>query len=97
LAECFSAPVSCRRPLKIGVSKEIARCGAGAITLEEVDAALRLYTTQKGYLRTLQQGTQRVDLDGNPAGTVTAAQAAKARRHVEPIEQRQSGAQPVIG
>ena len=87
---CFSAPISGRRPLKVGIGKEIAAATEGAITPEELDAALRLYVTHKGYLRKLREGVQRVDLDGNPAGTVTAEQAATALRHVERLEQRHS-------
>jgi ProP effector len=87
---CFSAPLSGRRPLKVGIGKEITAAAEGAITPEELDAALRLYTTQKGYLQKLREGAHRVDLDGNPAGMVTADHAARARRYIERIEQRQS-------
>ena len=95
--KCFSAPLTGRRPLKVGIGKEIAAVAEGTSTPGELDAALRLYTTQKGYLRTLKEGALRVDLDGNPAGTVTAAQAANARRHIERIEARHSARTRVRG
>jgi ProP effector len=87
---CFSAPLSGRRPLKVGIGKEIAAAIEGAITREELDAALRLYVGAKSYQRKLLEGAQRVDLAGIPAGAVTADQAARARRHIERIEKRQS-------
>jgi ProP effector len=88
--KCFSAPLSGRRPLKVGIGKEIAAAAAGAITPEELDAALQHYVGAKAYQQQLREGAQRVDLDGNPAGTVTAEQAAMARRHIERLEARHS-------
>jgi ProP effector len=77
---CFSGPVSGRRPLKVGIGKEVAAAASGAITPEELDAALQHYVGAKSYQQQLREGAQRVDLDGSPAGTVTAEQAAGARR-----------------
>jgi tetratricopeptide (TPR) repeat protein len=39
---------------------------------------LRVYCASFGYLRTITAGAERVDLDGNPAGVVTAEAAALA-------------------
>jgi ProP effector len=88
--KCFSGPISSRRPLKVGIGKEIAAAAEGAITPEELDAALRHYVGAKSYQQQLREGAQRVDLDGNPAGTVTSEQAARARRHIERLEARHS-------
>jgi ProP effector len=88
--QCFSVKLAGRRPLKVGIAKDIATAAEGAITPEEQGAALHVYTSHKRYLRTLQEGAQRVDLDGNPVGTVTAEQAAAARRRIERLEQRHS-------
>jgi ProP effector len=87
---CFSHRLTNRKPLKIGIGKELAVAVDGALTPKELDTALRLYTTQKAYLRTLKAGAQRVDLDGNPAGTVTPEQAAVARQRIEHLEARAS-------
>jgi ProP effector len=87
---CFSVKLADRRPLKVGIAKDIATAAEGAITPEELGAALHVYTSHKRYLRTLQEGAQRVDLDGNAVGTVTAEQAAAARRRIERIEARHS-------
>ena len=87
---CFAVKFRDRKPLKIGIAKDVAAATEGAITPEELEAAFGLYTRQTGYLKALKEGAVRVDLDGNPAGTVTAEQAAMARRHIERIEARRS-------
>jgi ProP effector len=83
---CFGIEFAGRKPLKVGIGKNIAAVAEGAITPEELDAAMSLYCNGKPYLKWLKEGAQRVDLDGNPAGTVTAAQAANARRRIERID-----------
>jgi ProP effector len=40
--------------------------------------ALARYCSNGGYLRSMRRGAIRIDLNGNPAGFVTAAEAAKA-------------------
>jgi ProP effector len=87
---CFSGPVSSRRPLKVGIGKETAAAAEGAITPEELNAALQHYVGAKAYQQQLREGAQRLDLHGNPAGAVTAEQAARARRHIERLEARHS-------
>jgi ProP effector len=67
-----------RRPLKIGIDKDIAAAAAGAITATELKIALRSYCSNIAYLSTCKEGADRVDLDGAPAGHVTAEQAARA-------------------
>jgi ProP effector len=76
--------------LKIGIRAEVEVAAAGAITPIEIEAAFDLYTRRPGYLRALKEGVVRVDLDGNPAGVVTAIEAAHARRHIERLEARAS-------
>src|SRR5262249_54039339 len=43
-----------------------------------IASALRTYTRSVGYLKTLKAGAVRIDLEGNPVGTVTAADEADA-------------------
>jgi ProP effector len=73
-----------RKPLKIGIYSDIADKVAGAITPEELSAALRSYTRNApGYLRAMAQpGAMRIDLEGNEIEAVTADQAASAARAV---------------
>ena len=62
------------RPLKVGIAADIpARCPA--VERRVLSAALSVYARRVMYLRTLVAGAARVDLDGNPAGEVTAGDA----------------------
>ena len=62
------------RPLKVGIAADIpARCPA--VERRVLSAALSAYARRVMYLRTLVAGAARVDLDGNPAGEVTAGDA----------------------
>jgi ProP effector len=65
------------RPLKVGIHPDIlARCPA--LTRRELGPSLRAYTRRIIYLQGLVAGAVRVDLDGNPAGEVSAADAEHA-------------------
>jgi sRNA-binding protein len=88
--KAFSVEFAGRKPLKVGIGKDMAAASEGAITPEELDAALRIYTTTKPYLKKLKAGTERVDIDGIPVGVVTGEQAANAQRRIERIDQRNS-------
>lgn len=64
-------------PLKVGIAAAIpARCPA--IERRALSVALSVYTRRVMYLRSLVAGAARVDLDGNPAGEVTARDAEYA-------------------
>ena len=69
---CFRQP---GQPLKIGIHKDIiARHPELRPSL--IASALKTYTRSVGYLETLKVGAARIDLEGNPVGTVTAAEEA---------------------
>jgi ProP effector len=73
---CFRKP---RRPIKIGVHNDIiARDPELRPSL--IASALKTYTRSLGYLETLKAGEARIDLEGNPVGTVTEADEEDARR-----------------
>jgi ProP effector len=64
-------------PLKVGIAAAIpARCPA--LEWRVLKMALTAYTGRVMYLRGLVAGAARVDLDGNPAGDVTARDAEYA-------------------
>ena len=64
-------------PLKVGIAAAIpARCPA--VERRVLKMALTAYTGRVMYLRGLVAGAARVDLDGNPAGEVTARDAEYA-------------------
>src|SRR5262249_3720722 len=62
-----------RLPLKLGIHLDILAVMAGVITPEELSAALRYYVSNDGYLRACRQGAVRIDLNGQSAGEVLAA------------------------
>jgi ProP effector len=73
---CFFLAAHERRPLKIGIHKEIALEG---ITTEELNRAFWTYTSNESYRQALQEGAVRIGLDGAPAGIVTAGEAGHSR------------------
>jgi sRNA-binding protein len=65
------------RPLKIGIAADIpARCPA--VERRVLSVVLSVYTRRVMYLKSIVAGAARVDLDGNPAGEVTARDAEYA-------------------
>jgi ProP effector len=79
-----------RVPLKVGIGRDLAAAVAGAITDEEISVAMRVYVGNKRYLKALREGAVRIDLDGKPAGVVTAKEAAYARTRIAKIDARTS-------
>lgn len=86
-------------PLAIGIHKAIHERQPD-IDPGQLRTALRIYTASTRYLKALSQATQRFDLDGLPAGEVTAEQRKqasdtlldrfrkKAEQHKEEIQAR---------
>jgi len=65
------------RPLKVGIAGDIrARCPA--VERRVLSVVLSVYTRRVMYLQSLVAGAARVDLDGTPAGEVTAGDAEHA-------------------
>jgi ProP effector len=67
-----------RRPLKLGIRDDIAAL-LGTDTPPRLRQALAQYCNAVGYLRQCLPGATRRDLEGEPAGEVTGAEAANAR------------------
>jgi sRNA-binding protein len=65
------------RPLKIGIAADI-RAALADLSRRALGTALAAYTKRLMYLQALTVGAPRVDLAGNPAGEVTAAEAEHA-------------------
>lgn len=69
---CFS--LTSPKPLKIGITNDLVeRCPD--ISYYHIKLFIKYYTCNFGYCRVSIDGAERVDLDGTPAGIVTAAQA----------------------
>jgi ProP effector len=78
LCDRFPAAFSLKRPqpLKVGIVNEIAKMLE--INPRAVGLALGFYCNRSAYLSACKEGATRVDLGGNPAGTVTEAEATHA-------------------
>jgi sRNA-binding protein len=74
------------RPLKLKIHLDLIE--RAPVTAEEVHAALSIHCRSLPYLRASTEGAVRVDLDGNPAGAVTAEEAANAKARIAAIRQR---------
>src|SRR5262245_30911805 len=81
IAEKFPAAFSQAppRPLKIGLAADLLAHG---IDRQAVREGLRWYCGSHRYLVALQEGTVRIGLDGEPAGVVTADEAAHAQQRL---------------
>jgi ProP effector len=76
---CFFVYEGRRRPLKLGIHKDILAAVDGALTPLELGKALGAYCSNRVYLSHTRKGAWRLDLDGNPAGGVTADDEAHAK------------------
>lgn len=66
-----------KRPLKIGIRDDLmTRCPD--LNQQWLARAIGDYCTGPKYSRIMIAGTERIDLDGNPAGTVSEADQANA-------------------
>src|SRR5262245_11281494 len=77
--KCFSVWQGRRRPLKLGIHLEVQAALDGAITPAELGKALGIYCANQVYLGHTRKGAWRLDIDGKPAGTVTADEEAHAK------------------
>ena len=66
-----------RQPLKLKINPDII-AALPEIHRWYVGKALKLYTSHIGYIAQCVEGKRRIGLDGQPAGIVTAAEAAHA-------------------
>ena len=62
------------RPLKVGVAADI-QAALPDLDRRALGVALKVYTHRIVYLQAVVVGAERVDLDGNPTGQVTASEA----------------------
>jgi sRNA-binding protein len=101
--QCFSVYEGRRRPLKLKIHLDIQAAVDGAVTPAELHKALGVYCSNPVYLGHTRKGAWRLDLDGNPAGTVTAEEEAHAKATLAGIEAKKArraaakpAAQPTI-
>jgi sRNA-binding protein len=77
-----------RRPLKLGIHRDILAALGAEIDPKELSVALRVYTAAVHYLGMQRTGAWRIDLHGNVAGTVTKEEAAIAQQRLAGIRKR---------
>jgi ProP effector len=68
----FFRDLAQRRPLKIGIHRDLSSDASHGLSPTELRQALGWYCRSPGYLASMIEGTERIDLNGMPAGTVTA-------------------------
>ena len=95
LAEAYPACFDWERPrpLKLGIHKDLLAAGFGGAGVKpaEIKRALGRYCNRARYRKTLRAGADRVDLDGQPAGAVTAEEAEAARADFAAWKARKAG------
>ncbi len=79
------------RPLKLGIHRDLMAAG---LEKAAVKRALARYCNRPRYRKALCAGAIRIDLQGQPAGAVTAAEAETARADLAAWTARKAG-QPV--
>ena len=92
LAERFPAcfDLKRRRPLKIRIYQDLIALQEelGGIDLKQ---ATKRYCTHPRYRKPLKEGAIRIELQGEPAGVVTAEEAENARARLEMTNARREG------
>lgn len=93
LAERFPAcfDLKRRRPLKIGISQDLIALQQEELGGMDLKRAIRRYCTHPRYRKMLKEGAIRIDLQGQPAGVVTAEEAENARAQLERTNARREG------
>jgi sRNA-binding protein len=81
---CFRQP---RQPPKIGTHNDII-AQHPELRPSLIASALKTYTRSLGYLEMLKAGSARIDLEGNPVGTVTEADEEDAKRKIAKAARR---------
>src|SRR5580704_105483 len=73
-------------PLKIGILEDIMRAHSQFCDEFALRIVLRHHVAKPGYLMKMVAGAQRLDLNGEPAGVVTATQAEFAANRLAKIK-----------
>ena len=89
---CFKGEGEDKPPLKLGIDADILE--RLPVAGWKLTIALGDYTCSPTYQRNLVEGADRIDLDGNPAGKVTAEQAERAAARMRKFENWNSASAP---
>lgn len=78
--KAFPKNPSPKVPLKIGIHEDLlVRSTTIKLTEAELRDAIKTWCRGMRYWASITEGAPRLDLDGNPAGTVTEIEASQAR------------------
>ena len=72
-----------RRPLKIGILKDIICDGSHGLPAGQVRVFLSIWTRSTSYLESVARGKERIGLDGTPCSAVEESHAVEARAAVD--------------
>lgn len=73
------------RPLKIGIQEDLV--ADDKVSRTKIKRALASYVRSPQYLRSFQEDADRIGLDGQPAGKVTAEEAQHARSKLKAMHE----------
>ncbi|MHA7880396.1 MAG: ProQ/FINO family protein [Saccharospirillum sp.] len=76
------------KPLKIGIHEDIA--ATGKLSKTRVRRALNVYVRLRSYYRCMVEGADRVGLDGQASGLVSAEEASHAKDKLDAIDKRRA-------
>ena len=77
------------RPLKIGILADLLTRLGDTVDRKLLNCAVANQTSRDGYLLAVLHGDVRIDLNGNPAGTISEDAKARARQRLAESVQRQ--------
>lgn len=86
----FSRFAGADAPLRIGIHRDVY-AAMPELSEKDVGRAFKFHTSKTRYLRCCTEGSRRIGLNGEPAGTVSATEAAHA---AQCLAQRKRGKQP---
>jgi len=72
------------RPLKIGIQEDLI--ADEKLARNRIKRALATYVRSLAYLRSVQEGAERIDLKGEASGVVSASEAEHAQGRVKEIQ-----------
>lgn len=76
------------KPLKIGIHEDIA--ATGKLSKTRIRRALNVYVRLRSYYRCMTEGAERVGIDGQAAGLVSADEALHAKEKLDAIDKRRA-------
>ena len=87
---CFVLLETKRKPLALGI-RDAVIAARPELRPNHIGTALRSYVAAPGYLQKLTEGAARIGLHGQPAGLVSADEAAHALEQIAAARVRVSG------